>query len=798
MKKKILVLLLLISTTLSAQITETGKISGKVANSEGKSVSLAEVILIGKDSAAVKSELTDENGNFIIEVKQGWYKLQIRETSKIVFSKNIELGTFLDLGTITLTNINHLEAVTIVSKKKVVERKVDRLIFNVENSINAAGGDAIDALSVTPGVRVQNDKITIIGKSTLAVMIDDKIVQLTEEDLANYLKSIPADAIKSIEIFTTPPAKYEAAGNSGLVNIKLKKVKKDSWNALVGSTYIQRKYADGSAMGNFNYNKNKLSISAGANFRDGTRYIEQDDYAYFSDGLWYTSSPFKKKYDIFNVNLNVDYKLTSKWTIGTQLMMNQNKIRQTDSPYTPVYDYSTNTIISSLKSDGAVKQNPNIKSLNLYNEFKIDTLGRKITVNLDYFNYDNADTKQYNGISIIEDPSSTQYYAGINSNNQDIRNLSGKVDVDCPLNWATLTFGGKVSNSKAKNTISAFNSGLVDDPVLDFPLVQNQFQYTENIEALYFSGNKKFSDKWEMQFGLRGEATQTKTNSAPVNQSVKNDYFKIFPTFYLSHSAGENSTYTLSYSKRIVRPSFYELNPNVYFINPFQTIEGNPFLQPAFVDNVEMTYTYKKLESKLYYAYEDNLFFQIPIADSNTNFIRFTNENYINRQKIGISENYVYDNFKWWVSTNALDVNYAVSKSKLSFAEAQKGFNSRISTSNDFILNKNKSLLLNLNYWYSFEGVDGIYKNGAMSSTSLTFQYLLLNKDLKISLKGNDIFRTQKVTGNSTVNGVYQNFKYYYDTQFFQLSVSYKFGNKKITVKKRETGNEEERIRTGN
>ncbi|RKR04558.1 outer membrane receptor protein involved in Fe transport [Flavobacterium sp. 90] len=797
-KKTIFILSVLLTCTVSAQMKNTYKITGKVSDPLNNPIEFTEVVLFSEGSKIVMSDLTDEKGDFVLEAQKGSYKLQISEGNKLLFSKDIEVNDDLDLGNIAIDIVNQLKAVTVSGKKKLVERKVDRVIFNVENSINSSGGDAIDALTVTPGVRVQNDKITIIGKSTLAVMIDDKIVQLTEEDLANYLKSIPSNAIKSIEVFTTPPAKYEAAGNSGLVNIKLKKVKKDSWNALVGSTYIQRKYGDGSVMGNFNYNKNKLSISSGANFRKGTRYIEQDDYAYFQDGLWYTSSPFKKDYKILNANLNIDYQISSKWNIGTQMMVNKNNIELTDSPYTPVYDYSTNATISYLKSDGNVKQDPNIKALNLYNEFKIDSTGRKITLNLDYFNYNNNDTKQYNGISIIENPYSKQYYAGTNNNNQDITNLSGKLDLDYSVKWATLSFGGKVSNSKANNIITAFNSGLVNDPVVAFPLSQNQFEYTENIQAIYFSGNKKINSKWEAQFGLRMESTQTKTFAKNLNQETKNNYSKFFPTAYLSYTPTESSTFSLSYSRRIVRPSFYELNPNVYFINPFQTIEGNPFLQPAFVDNLELTYTYKKLESKFYYSYEDNLFFQIPIADPTTNFIRFTNENYINRGKLGVSENYVFDKFKWWTSNNAFDINYATSKSTLSFAEAQEGFNSRISTSNDIILNKDKSLQLNLNYWYSFQGVDGIYKNGAMSSTSVTVQYMLLNKDLKISLKGNDIFRTQKVTGNSVVNGIYQNFKYYYDTQYVQLSVSYKMGNKKIKVAQRETGNEEERSRTGN
>jgi len=799
MKKGIVIVFMLLSNMLLAQMNNDLKITGKVVDFSNNAIGFTEVVLKGKDFAFKRICLTDENGNFVFEVQGGSYEIDIMQSDKVVFSKSIELNESLDLGFLIIENVNILNAVTIQGKKKLVERKVDRLVFNVENSINATGGDALDALSVSPGVRVQNDKISMIGKSTLAVMVDDKLIQLTEDNLANYLKSIPSDAIKSIEIITTPPAKYEATGNSGLLNIILKKAKKDSWNALLSSSYIQRKYGDGFIMGNFNYNKNKLSIASDLSYRDGSKYISQDDYAYFPDGLWYTSSPFKKDYKRFNGSLNLDYKLTPMWTIGSQLMVSANNTLSTDSPYTPVYNYNTNEIIRYLKSDGNTVQHPNMKSINIYNEFKMDTVGRKIMLNFDYFNLDNTDTKNYNGLSVVESPYSEKYFRGININDQNITNLSGKLDVDYPLDWAKLSFGGKISVSKAVNNISSFNSGIVDDPIVDLPLTFNEFEYTEDVQALYFSGHKKINAHWESQFGLRMEATQAKTFAANLDQRTKNQYVKFFPTAYISYLPNENSTFTLSYSRRIVRPSFYELNPNVYFINPFQTIEGNPFLQPSFVDNFEFTYTYKKLESKLYASYENNLFFQIPIADPDTNFIRFTNENYIDTRRFGISENYVFDKYKWWTSNNAIDVNYAISYSSLLITQArQSGFNSRISTANDFLLNPNKTLLLNLSYWYAFPGIIGIYDNKPMSSLSATIQYLMLNKDLKISLKGNDLLRTEKIDMSSKVNGVYQNGKYYYDTQSIQLSISYRFGSKKVKIEKREKGNESERSRTGN
>jgi hypothetical protein len=792
----ILLLLVLLSLKLSAQI----KIIGKINSSAKDPVEFAEILLLNKDSLVMKTEFTNEKGDFELEANPGWYKLEVRQERKRLFSKNIELSADIDLGIITVDHINQLESVTVVGEKKLFERKVDRLIFNVENSINASGGDALEALKVTPGIKVQNDKILVIGKSNLAVMIDDKIIELSQEDLVNFLKSIPSESIKSIEVITTPPAKYEAAGNSGMVNIRLKKMKKDSWNALMGITYLQRKYGDGTLLGNLNYNKNRIGISSTINYKKGTTYVDQDSNVYFSDGLWHTSNPFKSDYTRINGKVNINYIISSKWVMGVQMLINDNKPKASINSNTSVNDYTTNETISYLKSERQNVQNPNIKSLNFYNEFKLDTLGKRIELNFDFFNFNNKDSRIYKGISVVEIPlpSSEKYFSGINNNNQNISNFSGKLDIEFPTKWMKLNFGGKISNSKSNNNIFFFNSGIVDTPVSELPLSQSKFEYSENVEALYISGNMKISKKWELQFGLRSEAIQAKAFSENLNQLVKNNYFKMFPTAFLSYLPNENSIFSFSYSTRIDRPRFNELNPNVFYINPFQTIEGNPFLQPAFVDNAELTYTYKKFESKLYFSIEDNLFYQIPMADPETNNIRYTNKNFINTQRYGISENYVYDKYKWWTSSIGFDINYSISKSSLAITNReQKGFNSRVSSNNDFSLNPSKTLLFNLNYWYSFPSIDGIENNKAISSLSFTLQYLILKKDLKISLKVNDLFKTEIIKSNSTVNGVYQEARYYLDSRGCQLSVNYKFGNKTVKEQQREMGNDEEKRRTG-
>ncbi|WP_298510759.1 outer membrane beta-barrel family protein [uncultured Kordia sp.] len=796
MRFTVFLCLFLVGFTAYGQIEVTGKV---IDQETQKPIDFAEVILTNTKTQKIIGAITNLEGAFLLKAENGDYKFQVVFLGNSLYTKELSLTKSIDLGTISVTNNEELDAVTVEAKKKVIERKIDRVVFNVANSTQASQGDALELLKVAPGLRVQNNNISMIGKAQVAVMINDKIIQLANDELSNFLKSIASEDVESIEVITTPPAKYEAAGNSGLVNIKLKKAKKDSWNAQIRSYYRQQRYANSSFGGNFNYNKNKFSIAASGNYRKGDFYQEQDDYAFFPDGIWYTSSPFRSKTDGVNARIDLNYQVTPKWSMGAQYLYNRIDYNVTDAPFTPVFDNTTNEVIRSLQSEGRMDLTPILHSMNYNNEIELDTLGRNVSINLDYFAYDNPDTKRYNGVSTVQNPFSEQFYRGINTNNQDVKSFSAKVDVEMPTKWASIDFGGKFTKSTSQNDIFFFNSGLVNTPVTNLPISQNDFEYDEDIQALYVSASKDLGEKWSTKIGLRLEATQTNSTSNNLGLNVDNDYTKLFPTFYLSYKATENSSFSMDYSKRIQRPNFFQLNPNIYFLNPFQTIEGNAFLQPSFVDNIRLVHSYKNLTSTFFFLSIDESFAQVPLPDANTNIIRFTNENYIDTQRFGIYENYYFNKYSWWSSNNNFVVNYTISKFDLvQEEEDQKGFNATVSTYNDFTLNSEKTLFASANYWYAFPGVNGIFETKSASALSLSIQYLLLNKDMNITLRANDIFKTSADRTEAVINNVLQTARYYYDNRSIQLSVSYKFGNKDISAKRHATGNEDERGRTGN
>lgn len=797
--RKVFLLTVFIVFLFSKALLAQFSISGKVVTAENEPLEYAEVTLFSETSTPLINGLTDDKGVFSIAYQKGTYRLEIRQFNKILHTRKIELNADFDTGNIEVNTVKMLDDVVITRKKELVERKIDRLVFNIENTISTAGGDALDALQITPGVLVRNGTINIVGKQTIRVLIDDKMIELTEEDLTNFLRSIPSDNIKSIEVITTPPAKYDAAGGSGLINIKLKKSQRDSWSLSFGSSYMRRSADDeGALTSNFMYNKNKLSLSTSLNYRDGGETYHYQDYNTFPEEQWNTRQVFNRKYKRLNGVAGLQYQIKPYWAMGFQYIANYNKTASHRPTTSMVYDKNSETSISDILSLGNAYQKPRFNSLNIFNEIRLDSSGKKVILNLDYFTYANQDARPYQGTSVLKDPHTIHYFKGVNDNMQRTNNFSGKLDFEMPSKLANWSAGGKISVLNTGNTISAFNSGLVNNPVTETPQSTHTFDYSENIQAAYFSGNRRFNNKLEVQAGIRMEATQTKSYNGNSEQSLANNYTKLFPTLSIAYAATESSAYAFNYSKRMERPNFAELNPNTTYITPFLTVQGNQLLRPYFVDNFEFIYTYKKFESKLYHSLENDAFNQIGIPDLNTSHINLIYRNIYNIKRYGFSELFIFDKFSWWSSNTMFNINYITSETIDLPAAGISGLNSSFTSNNDFTLNKEKTVLLNLNFGYFIIGTYGIEKVRPSTSTALAIQYLLLNKDLRITLRANDVFKTDKYRFEATLDGVHRSSDYYFDSRFVQLSMNYKFGNKKMSLKKRETGNETERRRTGN
>ena len=690
-----------------------------------------------------------------------------------------------------------IQEVEIVAKKKLIERKVDRLVFNVENSISATGGDALDALKTTPGIRVQNDQVSMIGKSGMGVMVDDKLIQLSGDDLVNYLKTIPSDNIKNIEVITTPPAKYDAQGNSGIINIKLKRAKHNSWNSSIRSTYTQTTYPAGSLGGSFNYNKNKISIESDLGYTNGSISPTYNTTFFFPNQVWQEVNTNRNYYNLVRGKLGINYKFSEKFNIGIQYMGSNNRKKNKENDFSTITNNTNNAIDSLIISRAENKIKNNFNTLDVYSIYKLDTIGRKISINLNYLSFKDSQDRVFNSNNLLSDnmiiPNS--YYSANNISGQDIFNYSAKADVDFPTKFIDLTFGGKVSFTKNSTDLSLYNlttGGQIFDPAQS-----NKFVYKENTEALYISGSRKLGEKWETQLGLRFETTQAQGNSVTLNTTNKNNYSKLFPTFYLSYTPNENNNFSFNYGKRLDRPNFEDLNPFRIYNNKYQYSEGNPFLQPSYSHNLEFNYAYKNnWNSKLYYSKITDGTGGIILINPSDNLQANVILNYLNSESIGLSESYTLSFKNWFQSYNSFDVFYSNSKSTIPYINSNiKGVNYNITTNNSFTLNKEKTILFGVDYSYNFKGVSGVDRISAYSQLDASLKFLFLNKNLSLTIIGNDILKSSIITQTTITNNYPIKYKNYQDIRFLRISLIYKFGNKDIKTSQIDSSNEEEKNR---
>jgi hypothetical protein len=453
-------------------------VSGKIADLTDAPLEAAEILLF-YNGTVIANELTNENGDFrLTNLAANPYFILVRQLGDTIFSQNIHLAENLDFGTIKVQNSKQLQEITVTAQKKLIERKVDRLVFNIENSIAAAGGDALDALKVTPGIRVQNDQISMTGKSGMALMVNERIIQLSGDDLANYLKSIPSDNIQSIEVITTPPAKYEAEGNSGIVNIVLKKVKDNSWNGYISGSYTQSKYARFNESTGFNYNKNKLSFYANLFHNDGTDfYRTENEKIYYTNKFYNSFSKMKYNYGAnISANTGLDYAVTKKISFGIQYIYNYKKTPNTDDNDTRIFASPNFLIQTTANSENINKGN----NLNFHSTLKLDTLGRKIDLNLDCFNNNSTrdrtfQTNEYEDFTNLLNGNFTSVN---NGSHQNVTNYSVKIDIEHPLKCLNLTYGGRISFTK-NNTSLYFYDLASEIPVFQAN-ISDEFQYKEN------------------------------------------------------------------------------------------------------------------------------------------------------------------------------------------------------------------------------------------------------------------------------------------------------------------------------
>lgn len=789
MKKVLIMIAFLFSAIITAQ-TITGKVTDKT-----DVIPFANVILKDNNQKIIAGTTTNDAGTFELKIPKGTYTLEISFLGYKNFKNEINVASNLDLGTILLQeNTQNLDEVVVKTEKRVLERKIDRLVFNVEKSVAATGGNGVDILRITPGVQLQNNTLSILGKGVTQVMINGRLSPLAGDELMAFLSGFSANDIVKIEVITNPPAQYDAAGNGGLINIILKKGIQNSWKNATTLSYNQNKYNFTTLTNNFFYNKDKISLSASVNASIGDyENLEGLEIAYPTN-IWDIDIDGKQQNDQLSGRIFFDYAVSDNTSFGVQYLGNTTQPGIDAVTTSTIFD-TNNALERSLINKAQNDVDNKNHSVNLHIISKLDSLGKQISFDADYFTFTsdrNLDfnTEQFDVFGTSQGISSS----ALNISNQKIENFSSQLDMNLPLKKGSLSYGIKASFTNTDSSVLFFDT-LYGSQVLDLNQ-STDFKYEENVLAAYFSGNTKLNNKLTMQFGLRFEDTKTTGISADMNQENTNNYSKFFPTLYLSYGKNDNNNFNFSYGKRISRPNFRDLNPFRFYINDNSYSVGNPFLQPSFSDNFEISHLYKK-------NWNTNFSLNIT-ADGfgvffNTDVINqdqiVTRENYFKKYIYQLQESFSYSPFSWWKMQNDVRLlAYITELAKNIDANVNDGIQFYAESNHTFLLNENTKLQANA--WYSSFHNDGLFSLGQMFHLSFGLQHNFKN-NIKLSMVFSDVLDTGSLRDyDSTVNGIDQSYFQNASSRNFRISLSYDFGNKKVNVKERGFGNDDEQQRS--
>lgn len=770
MNRKIILLLSLVSSSyFFAQ-----SIEGTVTDLQNKPAPETEVLIIKADTKF--SAITDENGMFKIPLKEdGNYILEIIRDGVKTNSENITVkgNSKKNIKLKEVPVEKKIEGVTLIARKKLFERKVDRLVFNVENSVASQGIDAVEALAKTPMVRATDDAISIAGKSNVAVMINDRLLNLNGQELINYLKTIRSDDILKIEVITTPPAKYEAEGKSGLINIILKKNTNLGWNGSLqtsGSYYGGRPATSTRSGTTFNYQGDKLSVTG--NLSIGDNYWENRSYNYLTgttdNNYWKTNSTSSNNYRYKGGGLKGEYKINDKNLVGINYNYSfSNPLEQGESKAN-IFDKDG---YLDVFSDYSNRNRRKVHNASAFYDVKLDSSGSKLSltanVMLNNFNARNLyNTITSDEVSTFANPiSKYRIYSG----QADLEKTFGKVKTEAGLKYT------KIKNDSEFNF---FN--IEDDQYILNTKRTNTFFYNEQNYAAYASASFKINDKLDAKAGLRYEYTTLEGISMNDDSSAKIKYGKLFPTAYISYKPNENNAFSLNYSRRISRPYFGNLNPFKFYVSEFEYSTGNPYLLPSFSDNFEFGYVLNNnFNVTLYYNYNKDNWDRIQVVEGKSKYSIV--KNFYNQDQAGINISYNYNKLKWMESNIFVNGYYAKTKSYDPTAvAAAAGYSANFNVDNNFFLNKSKTLTLMLGLWSNLPNRDGNTYYYANASVYTGMKLNLMEKKLLINLYVNDLLNTNRNKG----------IEYYpnYDVEYFNkgitrniyLSVTYKFGNNNV------------------
>ena len=794
MRKKITLLFLLLTYTSFGQII----FSGKVVDSSKNPIPFCNVLLIDTNyNQNYVGGATDENGYFEIETNfSGSIRVKISNvgfqeylSEKININQN---NSVFELGEISLSDEAFaLDDVSVLAKKLPYKREIDRTIISLENEPNTQGSSVLDILERTPGVILdrQNNSLSMLGKDGVNVMINGKMTYMPTSALVQFLNGMSSDNVKSIELITTPPSKYDAEGNSGYINIELKKRLDEGVNGNLSAT------------NSFSYNDNESqrSISGGVTASSPKNNINFN-YSFMDneipgDGFFtrtYTNqTPFLETRSIFfngvdipshNIRFSYDYMIKEKLEIGTSI-----------TGYSSVEDQNSTTRYEEgqdINYEFARKELKDWKNvqINLFANYKISE-DTNIEISYDILDYENY--TNYNAIFEEQIANLPLEIFTEKESPFDIR--VSKLDFESLLlKKIKITAGIKYVKSDFTNINSVNIDGEIQEKY------SNQSILDEHILAGYSQANFDITKKIKMQAGFRYEYTDTYVHSGFGDTFIDREYGNLFPSLFLGYKLNDFNNLNISYSKRISRPAFTDMAPMLVFLDLNTAIFGNLSLRPSYSRNYQIDYRFKSVGLSAQYSNENDVFARFsPIIDTETNFITYSPNNLDKRETITAILNFPIIPTKNW------KIRYFTS---LSYSEVNGLVDTRLINNSITSLRFNMNNDFNITDSFTIQVV-GFYQtkrnlnNGGymrpMGKLDISAQKKI-DENIILTLNGTNLLNTMKFRPmiDTPELNLLQQAEFNFLKPQAKITLTYNFGNSNVKTKKIKSSEESKRIYT--
>ncbi len=667
-----------------------------------------------------------------------------------------------------------LNEVVVVATRPVLKQSTDRIVYLTKNDPYALGLNGVQVLDRIPRVSVVNDMVSVAGKSSVRYIIDGHLLEMPDEAIALRLKNLQSSSIEKVELLTTPPAKYAASTNVAYISITTRNESLGTRGNLWGNGTVREdfNYLLG---GNISHSTRKVELSADVSWQDMKGINDLDRTYCFSDFIRTSNRSNHFTNRSLGANGLFKYKFNSRVSAGAIVNFNSMRLKST------LLDETTDNELTYFSHNLSPARPNNALTLTAFGDWILDKRGKMLILTYNFFN---RHTRSFSDVTTWQDENDRTRLTDDGANKYRIHS----VKLDAVLPFSSFKIDAGAAYTGVNNNTDLQVSDYIAGNWVNNPSQSNNFDYNERTAAVYLSAEKSFSNSFFGKLGLRYEHTDVRGLQLIDNMRHDKSYGYLFPSLNLSWNSPKAGRFSLSYSMGITRPNFGDLNPFRYYTTVSDCFTGNPDLDPSISHNAEISYSFKGIYAVIYNSYNHNAIGNI--TRFNPDGSQYTlPKNCLNTDKTGLYASYNRSLFPWWNLKLGGEVFYSIAKSKIAdFKEANDhGWSGKLELNTSWMLNRQKTLILNFRFSRYFPWRDRMIHYSAISLIGCDVRYSLLDNRLNLSLAVNDPFGW-----NITKSKAYYE-DYIVDTRndihshAVTFSVSWSFGRNKVSNVFRDT-----------